>query len=302
MLEDAGSGYGPGGAHFSFVCRACNKGFTRSSRDLEMKTSDMPIVRGPTWCFQGNHTIKPVSDNRRVFNDVVQLFPGSLQEDIEALDGSQVRVLKICYNGFASGNPERPALNRSLSALEELLIEGIDMSEIILNETLTPKLKSIKLTSVSEECNHNFSIVVPTLEVFHLHYYGPSDDYTWVIRMLENAPNLVEFDSYKLRVPFLGFYSNRLKTIRLHRAELLERVVLWAPSLVHLNVQAAYDLNEIHFLKDHALKAQLPSNFCCNDQLRVDTTNAILGEQAVAELNAHPRVSETIENDDAGTW
>lgn len=298
MLEDAGSGFGPDGAHFSFVCGACDRGFTRASRDTSMNTNDMPVIRGPAFCYQGNHTTKRVSDNRRVFSDVVELVPGSLQQDIDALDGTKVRVLKICYNGFSSDAPERPRLHRSLQALEELQIEGIEMREIFLDETLTPNLKVIKLTSVDVEGECRFNIIVPSLQVFHMHYYGPPDDSSWLINMLENAPNLVDFNSYKLRVPFLGFFSNQLRTIRLHRAELLQRIDLWAPRLVRLDVQAAYDLNEIYFLKEHSLSAQLPPNFVCNEELDVNYTNAILGEQAVAELNAHPRIRESIETDD----
>jgi hypothetical protein len=52
-----------------------------------------------------------------LISDVVSLFPGSLQQDIDALDGKKVRVLKICYNGFSSDAPERPTLHRSLRAL-----------------------------------------------------------------------------------------------------------------------------------------------------------------------------------------
>jgi hypothetical protein len=107
MLEDAGSGFGDG-AHFPFVCGACNRGFTRASPDTSMNTNDMPVVRGPAFCYQGNHTIKPVSDDRRVFSDVVSLVPGSLQQDIDALDGKKVRVLKIWYSGFSSDAPNVP--------------------------------------------------------------------------------------------------------------------------------------------------------------------------------------------------
>jgi hypothetical protein len=122
-----------------------------------------------------------------------------------------------------------------------------------------------------------------------MHYYGPPDDHTWMIKMLENAPNLVDFNSYKLSVPCLGFYSNHLRTIRLHRAELLQRIDLWAPRLFNVDVQAAYDLNEVHFLKEHSLAAQLPPNFVCNEELKVNYTNAM------AELNAHPLIRESIE-------
>jgi hypothetical protein len=40
---------------------------------------------------------------------------------------------------------------KSPQALEELQIEGIEMREIFLDETLTPNLKVIKLTSVDLE-------------------------------------------------------------------------------------------------------------------------------------------------------
>lgn len=299
MLQDAGSSFGPDGVHKSFVCGACGRGFTLGSSDIHAKQGAMTVVRGPAWCFEGSHTIKPISGNRRVFTDLAELTPGSLQEDIDGLDGDKVRVLKIFADGFYD-DKEKPTLNRPMPALEELLIENVDMGNITLNASLTPNLKIIKMQNVTEECT--FDIILPTLEIFHMNYYGPTDDFGWIVRMLENAPNLVEFDSYKLRVSYLGFYSNSLRSIRLHRAELLARIDLWTPNLVDLNVQAAYDLHQVHFLKDHALKSQLPSDFRCMEELRVNSANAILGEQALAELNAHPRVRETIVNEDYSSW
>lgn len=225
---------------------------------MMMKMSDMTVSAGPVWCFEGVHTISPVKDDRRVFKDVVKLTPGSLQEDIDSLDGDKVRVLKICSEGFAD-NESLPKLNRKLPVLEELQIEDVDMSEIMLNAELTPKLKVIKLQNVTEQCK--FSIILPTLEVFHIFYHGPGD-FSWILRMLETAPVLVEFDSYKLRVGNLGFYSNRLKSIRLHRAELLTRIDLWAPVLEYLNVQAAYDLEEIHFPQRPCTQGTAASQLC----------------------------------------
>ena len=77
------------------MCYACESGFTLSGADNMVKMSDMTISDGPQWCFQGVHTISPVKDDRRIFKDVVKLTPGSLQEDIDSLDGDKVRVLKI---------------------------------------------------------------------------------------------------------------------------------------------------------------------------------------------------------------
>ena len=78
------------------------------------------------------------------------------------------------------------------------------------------------------------------------------------------------------------------------------RIDLWAPRLTNLNLQAAYDLQEVHFLKDHALKKDLPENFRFSSALNVDSTNAILGKQAVKAILAHPRfrgTNEDLEND-----
>jgi hypothetical protein len=73
------------------------------------------------------------------------------------------------------------------------------MREIFLDETLTPNLKVIKLTSVDLEGGMPIQHYRPLpSSVLYMHYYGPPDDHTWMIKMLENAPNLVDFNSYKL--------------------------------------------------------------------------------------------------------
>lgn len=78
------------------------------------------------------HTISPLEDDRRVFKDVIKLTPGSLQEEIDRLDGDKVRVLKICTDCFFD-NESLPTLNRRLPALEELQIDDVNMMEITLN-------------------------------------------------------------------------------------------------------------------------------------------------------------------------
>ena len=59
--------------------------------------------------------------------------------------------------------------------------------------------------------------------------------------------------------------------------------------MVDLNVQAAYDLEEVHFLEEHPLKDDLPQGFSFDQELEVNATNVLLGEQAVEEILAHPR-------------
>ena len=64
----------------TFQCRAC---------DREITTMDAPgcitfcVVDGPRFCYEGKHTSVPLptSDKRRVWSDVVTIFPskGNLQ-------------------------------------------------------------------------------------------------------------------------------------------------------------------------------------------------------------------------------
>jgi hypothetical protein len=64
-----------------------------------------------------------------------------------------------------------------------------------------------------------------------MQFYGPSDDELWVHNMLAAATMLERFDSYKFRVSQLRFASNALTYVRLHRAELLHELVIYAPQL-----------------------------------------------------------------------
>ena len=303
LRQDQGSMFGGGAAKYNFSCGACSGFYTLKGKP-NVNLKDLPIVAGPKYCFEGSHTVKSLneSDQRRVFDDVVVISGDldTMQEKIDALDGNEkVKVLKLTRGGAYYDSEKSIKLAVSLLSLEEVILEDVNMTKIVLNNELTPNVKKLWMQNPSESEDPDFHIVCPLLEEISIYYWGPGH-YKWLADMLGAAKSLKRFDSYKLRVSHLGFASNHLKSIRLHRAELLERIDLWAPRLVDLNVQAAYDLNEIHFLKKHDLMKELPANFAFGDELCVNATNANLGAHAIESIVAHPRFrgdSSSLETD-----
>jgi hypothetical protein len=250
----------------------------------------MAIGSGPKWCYDGRHTVKPLPDNdqRCNYKDVVVIRANQNMQN--------ERVLKIVSEGHWESELE-PKLAVNLPNLEDLQIVDVSMGPMELTEQRTPKLSKLFLQTPSQNEDTGFVIELPELRDCSIYYWGPGD-YQWVISMLNKATKLERFDSYKLRVSHLGFYSNHLRSIRLHRAELMESLDLWTPNLVDLNIQACCDLECVKFLKDHVLQQDLPSNFVCHEELRVDAMNACLGPEAIEEINSHPRVHEPIDPDD----
>lgn len=64
------------------------------------------------------------------------------------------------------------------------------------------------------------------------------------------------------------------------------------PRLVMLDMQAAFGLKTIHFLKRHALGRELPDDFEFDKELKINRLNASLSGQAVRALESHPRVQD----------
>lgn len=294
-----GGSYGPDGVASNFSCEACGASYTKSSPDIHMPESQRPVTNGPEYCFFGNHTVKPLpaDDDRRVRNDVVSLRSGpDLQEKINALDGNtKVKILKISSEGMFDDTGT--VLDIKLPNLEELTLIDVEMSSLKLDTTKTPKVRKLYMQNPTQEDNPDFWISLPELREFTCHYWGPGND-NWLNRMLDSAKKLEVFDSYKLRAEVLGMYSNTLRSIRLHRAECLRYLELWAPCLTRLDVQACYDLENIRFLGDHKLKAELPRNFDFGPELHVNAINACLGDAAMSALVNHPRVRRPIETED----
>jgi len=126
--------------------------------------------------------------------------------------------------------------------LENLKPIDVTFSKVKLNTELTPMVKELFMQNIPDECD--LTVQLPELKSFSMVYYGPPEDDSWIHDMLSTAKKLHTFDSYKLRVgPKLHFFGNELKQIRLHHAECLESLSVYAPNFTELNLQACYGLD-----------------------------------------------------------
>ncbi|CAJ1960628.1 unnamed protein product [Cylindrotheca closterium] len=291
LQQSCGSCYGGDGVTLALMCQACNYSYRRTGSGLSAK-SETKITQGPKWCFEGFHTLLPAErlGDRRIKKDLVVITANDdMQEKIDALDGNEeVTVLRICSDGFYT-EEYAPCLNIKLPNLIEFQLEDVSMKQIHLTPELTPKVKIISMQNPTQDDDPDFVIKCPELKDFTCHYWGFGNP-DWVNTMLAHATKLESFDSYKLRVPYLKFASNELDNIRLHRAECLEYLELYAPRLTMLNVQAAYDLDVIKFVDTHpVLSKKLPKDFDFEEELEVNVENACLGEEAKHAIWLHPR-------------
>ena len=121
-----------------------------------------------------------------------------------------------------------------------------------------------------------------------VHYWSGNE--SSIREMLATATKLESFNSYKLRSnQHLDFASPELTSIDLHRSDTLSSVSIWAPKLIHLGLQACYNLQNIEFLDSHPLSSKLPTSFACRAPLVVNTANALLSFRAKRALHDHPR-------------
>ncbi|CAJ1960630.1 unnamed protein product [Cylindrotheca closterium] len=301
LQQNCGSCYGGGGMQLSLMCQACNYSYRRTGSG-DAPISETRITQGPKWCFEGSHTLLPAErlGDRRVKKDLVVITANEdMQEEIDALDGNEeITVLRICSDGLYT-EEYAPSLNIKLPNLIEFQLEDVSMDQIVLTPDLTPKVKIISMQNPTQCEDPDFVIECSELKRFSCHYWGPGNS-DWVNTMLAHATKLESFDSYKLRVDYLMFASNKLDNIRLHRAECLEYLELYAPRLTMLNVQAAYDLDVIKFVDTHpVLSKKLPKNFRFNRELEVNTVNACLGGEARHAIEHHPRFYGGLDDDDS---
>lgn len=253
------------------------------------------------YCFVGYHTVKPidVSDKRRVCNDILAIHADeNIQEAIDSIPEKMpnVRVLTIDGGGIFRNN-FNPKLKVSMPKLEELQLEDVAFSEVTLDLEHTPRLSKLTMQNIPNDCKLKVSL--PELKDFNMDHYCPADDETWIHVMLSKATKLETFDSYKLRVgPELHFASNDLKSIRLHRAELLCGLTLYAPRLLSLDLQACYDFYHRLVIKDS--HPDFPNMEGRPSTFVVNTENACISPEIAQILRSHRRVvwDDSTDDDD----
>lgn len=303
LRQDRGSVLGPSGAvEQEYHCLACECPYT-----LKMLPGGelFRVTKGPEWCFEGPHTTQPLQDDnqRRVYKDVVSMTPSSdFRTDLLRLhDINKIRVLVLGNNSSRSRSTEsrsyqRFTLDMELPQLQELKLVNVQCDALSLNCDLTPKLKKLELENMPSKAK--VSVEAPLLEYCSIQHYHPThDDGEWLLEMLQNTPKLETFESYKLRVPEIAFYGNALTKIDLHRAECLTSLTIYAPTLVELNLQACYALEEIKFLRNYQnYRELLPDTHQKDTIIRVNTVNAVLGRKAQCALQNSRRVIPTEES------
>lgn len=290
LLDDAGSSYGGGeGARWNFYCRACERTFAKESENYNERDT-AAITQGAKFCFSGSHTIKPLNDadERRVFVDAMALHSGpNLQKQLDAIPTTMpnIRIITIQTTG-GYDDSIRPKLQVAMPKLEVLKLIDIAFETVTLNTQLTPNIQELFMQNIPEDCA--LTVLLPELREFSIHHYGPSDDDSWIHEMLSTSKKLVMFDSYKLRVgPELHFAGNDLKSIVLHRAEMLDSLSVYAPNLCKLSLQACYGLNgSLTILDSHPNFPPVPSQ----STFVVNTLNACISPAIGRTLQSNPRI------------
>lgn len=81
-----------------------------------------------------------------------------------------------------------------------------------------------------------------------------------------------------------------MKSIQvLHTNEELDTLCIWAPRITYLNLSGR-NIYRVVFPTEHALKRDLPNGFQFNEELVVDSTNAMLEGPAILSIMRHNRV------------
>ena len=155
-----------------------------------------------------------------VLTDVI-----TIQEDLDALDGTNVQELTI-RGGFDDGTC---AFNLNLARLKKLVIDACRVSELILTSDNTPRVTDLTLINLGEVEPENFNVSLPKLKHVVIHFLTIGSDES-INTILHTARKLESFESYKLwTFPELEFASNALESINIRRSYCPERVSMWAP-------------------------------------------------------------------------
>mmetsp|Transcript_4151 Transcript_4151/g.5617 ORF Transcript_4151/g.5617 Transcript_4151/m.5617 type:complete len:411 (+) Transcript_4151:212-1444(+) len=274
-----------------FICLACKKKYSIVYKRVKGGGYEK-IVRGTKWCFRGRHTRDPLpeDDLRRNVAGIVELIVGpSIQKDIDELPHTHpdAEILCILSDGFYEFKGRELSLEIKMSKLKKLSLVDVPLTNLRLNDLLTPNIEEIELKNIPDECD--IDIMLSRLRNICIHFWnGPSKI---INDMLKAAQALERFESYKLRVTKMSFASNALQTIDLHRADRLEELSIWAPRLKFLGLQACPSVRKIDMIQCHALRRRLPFDFRVNHDLLVQCKNSQISTEAFHALRSYPRVT-----------
>ena len=217
LLVDTGSVFGSGESRKSHSCRACGQDYTMVSR-LDAAGNELGAPRcesGTPLCFSGAHTLGPLAadDERRVWRDLADVVADAdVQDAIDALD-ADVRLVKVRSAQWYDDSIT-PTFARPLARLEVLQLIDVAFRRVALTPETTPALRELEMQNVPEDCE--ICVRCPELRKVAIRYY-PGDE-GWVQAMLDHAPKLRTFDSYKLqRARQLQFAGPELELIDLQR-------------------------------------------------------------------------------------
>jgi hypothetical protein len=275
--------FGPDGARADYSCEACGESYTLCEKD------GVKSVEGPEFCFVGEHTTGHIDsdDERRVYKGVVNLSPsgGSIQHQLDNLeDKANITVVTIMAEG--SFCEEEYTFELNLPKLQELTIEDCAVQKLVLNDTLTPQLKKLKVQNAADEVE--WLVECSNLEEISVNYLRPADD-EMILKMLEKANKLVRWDSYKLHIMGeIVFISTQLEHIRIHRADCLQEFAVYSPVLRNLDLQACYDIQCIGILEEWDGFPKIDNTTA--SKFRVNLLNACLPEGLEQALRDHERV------------
>ena len=225
------------------------------------------------------------------------LEPPGLQEKIDALPED---LLRLAVSSFLFDDREKPTLNRKLPKLLELDISDVAFRKIVLTQDTTPQLQGLKLHNAAPEDCH-MEVSCPELRKVTLYHYESDVNPNAMNTMLAAATKLEMFASHKLwgGTTSLHFASPVLHTITLHRADSLDHLSIWAPSLTTLDLSGCFSLDCIQFPKTHPLAvASPPKTKKAKQSLCVTIANANLGDAAMQALKKHPRARIVGDSDD----
>eukprot|EP00918_Siedleckia_nematoides_P016154 GHVU01034801.1.p1 GENE.GHVU01034801.1~~GHVU01034801.1.p1 ORF type:complete len:421 (-),score=39.18 GHVU01034801.1:247-1509(-) len=275
-----------------FQCQACGQCCkevtTREGRGGEATTVFDPPAR--KWCFLGSHTLSKLEDHdqRRKENDTICLLVAAdLQNKIDALPKS-VRFLTIMSGSDYYGGNLRVVFEVNLPSLEKLQLHDDCFSKIVLNKTLTPKLTNLSLKYIHDL---DIDIKLPLLTDVSIDRHNVlAGSVNWVQPMLNTATKLKTFNSFKLYgLKKLKMASNELQSVRLHRAESTEILDIWAPNLVTLDLQAAWEMKELNILTTHRMARELPPGHQPS-KFDLNIENCSFSGSQVETFESHPRV------------